>query len=159
MRTINFKKLHPDAIAPKSAKLGDAGYDLFSTERIIINPLERKLVSTGIAVEIPEGFYGRIAPRSGLAIKNGIDVLAGVIDSGYRNEIKVVLINFAVIGEFLNDKDPLAYYFNSQNAFIINPGDRIAQLIIEPYEQVIFAEVGELSSSDRNLGGFGSTGK
>jgi deoxyuridine 5'-triphosphate nucleotidohydrolase len=91
---INYSKLCKEAREPFQANESDAGYDLFSTQYITIEPFQRKLVSTGISVEIPQGFYGRIAPRSGLACKNGIDVMAGVIDSGYRGEIKVLLINF-----------------------------------------------------------------
>jgi dUTP pyrophosphatase len=139
---IKFNKLHPSAKAPKRSNPTDAGADLFSIEKQVIQPLERKLISTGIAIEIPEGYYGRIAPRSGLAIKNGIDVLAGVVDSEYRGEIKIVLYN--------GDKS---------NSFFVEPGDRIAQLIIERHYNFEFVEVvEELSNTDRGAGGFGSTG-
>ena len=90
---IKFKCLESNAKQPYRAKESDAGYDLFATESCVIQPMERKLVSVGISIEIPDGYYGRIAPRSGLAVKNGIDVLAGVVDSGYRDCLKVVLIN------------------------------------------------------------------
>ena len=86
---IKIKKINPDGKVPTRAKSSDAGYDLYSTVDMPITPTARQLVPTGIAIEIPEGYYGRIAPRSGLAVRAGIDILAGVVDSGYRNEIKV----------------------------------------------------------------------
>jgi dUTP pyrophosphatase len=86
-------KMHPDAIVPNQAHIGDAGFDLCSVEDITIDPNSRALVSTGIAMEIPFGAVGLIWPRSGLAVKQGLDVFAGVIDSGYRGEIKVCLFN------------------------------------------------------------------
>ena len=92
---LNLKKLNPDAITPKYAKHGDAGADLYSTEDVDIWPGERKLVSTGIAIEVPEGFVGLIHPRSGMAANHGVTVLntPGTIDAGYRGELKVILIN------------------------------------------------------------------
>ena len=126
---------------PARANKTDAGYDLWSVESYTLKPLERKLFKTGICVEIPEGYYGRIAPRSGLAYKHGLDTLAGVIDSSYRGEIGVILIN-------LGDKD-----------VYITHGDRIAQLIIETCHQPVMIEVEELNDSSRAEKGFGSTGK
>ena len=137
---IKIKKINPDGKDPTRAKSSDAGYDLYSTVDMPITPTARQLVPTGIAIEIPEGYYGRIAPRSGLAVRAGIDILAGVVDSGYRNEIKVVMIN---LGEGLVS---------------VNKGDRIAQLIIEKCYDVEWEEVNELSDSDRGEGGFGSSG-
>ena len=137
---IKIKKITPDGKVPTRAKSSDAGYDLYSTVDMPITPTARQLVPTGIAIEIPEGYYGRIAPRSGLAVRAGIDILAGVVDSGYRNEIKVVMIN---LGEGLVS---------------VNKGDRIAQLIIEKCYDVEWEEVNELSDSDRGEGGFGSSG-
>ena len=127
---IKYSKLIDTAQVPFRANESDAGYDLFSTEYVTIEPFQRKLVATGISVEIPPGFYGRIAPRSGLACKKGIDVMAGVIDSGYRGEVKVLLISFNFEGYNLK---PNAYeaMFGSSNKIDIKPGDRIAQLIIE----------------------------
>jgi dUTP pyrophosphatase len=140
---IKINKTNPEAKIPKRANPTDAGADLFSLDKHIIQPLERKIISTGITLDIPEGYYGRIAPRSGLAVKNGVDVLAGVVDSSYRGEIKVVLYN--------SDKG---------NTFFIEPGDRIAQIIIEKHYNFEFLEVvEELSQTNRGEGGFGSTGK
>ena len=140
---IKFNKINSKAKIPSRANQSDAGADLFSLESHTIQPLERAIIPTGIRVEIPEGHYGRIAPRSGLAAKNGIDVLAGVVDSGYRGEIKVILYN--------TDKS---------NSFFIEPGERIAQLIIEKHYNYEFIEVvQELTDSSRGQGGFGSTGK
>jgi dUTP pyrophosphatase len=139
---MKIKLLDKNAKVPFRANPTDAGSDLCSIENVKIFPLERKAISTGISVEIPEGYYGRIAPRSGLAYKNGIDVLAGVIDSSYRGQIKVILFN--------TDKDKF---------FEIKSGDRIAQLIIEDHFNLEFEVVDELSYTDRGEGGFGSTGK
>jgi dUTP pyrophosphatase len=139
---IKFNKLVAQAKAPKRANPTDAGADLFSLEKYTVQPLERKLISTGISMEIPEGYYGRIAPRSGLAVKNGADVLAGVVDSSYRGEIKVVIYN--------TDKS---------NTLFVEIGDRVAQIIIEKHYNFEFVEVvEELSETDRGSGGFGSTG-
>jgi dUTP pyrophosphatase len=133
--------LNSDSRYPTKSHVTDAGYDLFSTEDVSLKPLQRKVVKTGIKLSIPAGFYGRIAPRSGLAVKNGIDVLAGVIDSGYNGEIGVVLIN--------TDK------FESVS---LPKSSRIAQLIFEKCEDMNFETVLSLDVSERDAGGFGSTG-
>jgi len=155
---IKYSKLHPDGKEPFRATISDAGYDLFSTEYVTLEPFQRKLISTGINVEIPEGFYGRIAPRSGLACKKGIDVMAGVIDSGYRGEIKVLLINFNFEGYNLM---PSTYeaMFGSANRIEIKPGDRIAQLIIEKCHNVEWKSMQTLEESQRGEQGFGSSGQ
>jgi dUTP pyrophosphatase len=140
--SINFKKLHPNAIIPTKGSKYAAGYDISSIESIVIKPGSRALVKTGLSFE----FYGissvylRVAPRSGLAYKYGIDVGAGVIDEDFRGEIGVILFNFG------------------SDDFVINVGDRIAQLIIEEIRNVPVREVTELAESDRGSGGFGSTG-
>lgn len=139
---LKVVKLEKEARIPARSNSTDAGADLFSAEDIMIHPGERKTVGTGIAIEIPDGFYGRVAPRSGLASKHGIDVLAGVVDSSYRGEIKVVLLN--------TDKG---------NTFHVEKGDRIAQLIIESHFNLPFVECESLGDSNRGSGGFGSTGK
>jgi len=155
---IKYSKLHPDGKEPFRANESDAGYDLFSTEYIVIEPFQRKLVSTGVNVEIPQGFYGRVAPRSGLACKKGIDVMAGVIDSGYRGEVKVLLINLNFEGYNLQ---PNAFeaMFGSANKTEIKPGDRIAQLIIEKCHTVEWKSMKTLEDSQRGEGGFGSSGQ
>lgn len=152
---VKFKRISSNAKIPVRAKEGDAGYDLFSCQTMFIDPMDRVLVPIGIALEIPEGYYGRIAPRSGLAVKSGIDVLAGVVDSGYRDEIKVVLINLNM------PKTPTAMsnVFGNKDRFLVKQGERIAQLIIEKCHKVDFIEQGSLSDSERNEGGFGSSGK
>ena len=155
MNSIGFQKLTPNALTPTKAYPTDAGYDLYSAVYKRINPFERALVFTGICVEIPKGFYGRVAPRSGLAVKNGIDVLAGVIDSGYRGPLGVVLINLAPqLG--LTQAD---LTFEPSSSFDIHPGDRIAQLIIERCYDMKWEERKVLDKeTERSQKGFGSTG-
>jgi dUTP pyrophosphatase len=137
---IKYKKLNDDATTPIQATSGDAGNDLFSTEAVELEPLQRKIVKTGISIAIPQGLYGRVAPRSGLAVKHGIDVLAGVIDAGYRGEVGVVLINL------------------SSDKVSLEKGSKIAQLIIEKCHSVHWEEASDLSESERLDAGFGSTG-
>jgi dUTP pyrophosphatase len=155
---IRYSKLHPHAKEPFRANASDAGYDLFSTDYVTLEPFQRRLISTGINVEIPEGFYGRVAPRSGLACKKGIDVMAGVIDSGYRGEVKVLLINLNFEGYNLK---PNAFeaMFGSANKIEIKPGDRIAQLIIEKCHAAEWKSMKTLEESERGEGGFGSSGQ
>jgi dUTP pyrophosphatase len=143
MIKIKFKKIHPDAKIPNYARHGDAAMDISSLEDYEIPPNESILVKTGFAMEIPLGYEAQIRPRSGLALKNKITVLntPGTIDSGYRNEVGVILIN------------------HSKDFFKINKGDRIAQIVISKHETPEIEEVQELSDSQRGLGGFGSTGK
>lgn len=128
---------------PKYQTALSAGMDLYANieESVILKPLERKLVSTGLLIELPQGFEAQIRPRSGLAIKNGITVLntPGTIDADYRGEIGVILVNL------------------SAELFTINDGDRIAQMIIAKHETAVWEEVTELDKTDRGAGGFGST--
>lgn len=138
---IKVKKLREDAIIPTRANSTDAGLDLYSTQDLIVLKNSRAMIETGISLEIPEGYYGRIAPRSGLAWKHGIDMFAGVVDSSYRGPINVILYNSCV------------------NDFKITKGDRIAQLIIEKHYNFPIEVVEELSDTNRGSGGFGSTGK
>jgi dUTP pyrophosphatase len=137
--------LSSHALLPKKGSTDAAGYDLYSIEAGVIKPKERQLIRTGIALAIPSGYYGRIAPRSGLAFKHGIDVMAGVIDSDYRGEVGVILYN----SDNLND-------------FIFNIGDKIAQIIFEKHYDFVFNEVFKLKDLDetqRGSDGFGSTGR
>ena len=156
---VYFRKLRPEAVIPTKAADGDAGYDLYACDSAILAPFQRKIISTGLVIEIPKGYYGRVAPRSGLAIKKGIDVLAGVVDSGYRGELNVVLINLTA-PETRNTTITSAYdgLFGPPNTFSIKRGDRIAQLIIEKCHDVEWEEVSETSESERGIGGFGSSG-
>ena len=155
---IRYSQLKPEAHQPFRANESDAGYDLFSTEYVVIEPFQRKLISTGINVAIPQGFYGRIAPRSGLACKKGVDVMAGVIDSGYRGEIKVLLINLNFEGYNLAP-NAIEAMFGSANKLEIKPGDRIAQLIIEKCHTIEWEAAETLQESQRGEHGFGSSGQ
>ncbi len=139
---LRIKKLTADAQVPVKGSEQAAGYDLMASAEAVVPTKGKALISTGIAMAIPIGNYGRIAPRSGLAAKNFIDVGAGVIDSDYRGEVKVLLFNFG-------DSD-----------FKVGKGDRIAQLIVEKYTRTEIEEVveGELDATERGEGGFGSTG-
>ena len=159
---INFKKLTPKAKTPKSSFNWDAGYDLFACENVSVGPMERKVIPIGISIEIPHGYYGRIAPRSGLALNKGIDILAGVVDSSYREEIKVILINLNLPESlFIDRRDKRAHTYNnlfgSKLRHDIVQGDRVAQLIIEQCHHITWREKEELSKLERT-GGFGSTG-
>tara|TARA_Y100000310_G_C20687347_1_gene819947 strand:- start:955 stop:1494 length:540 start_codon:yes stop_codon:yes gene_type:complete len=159
---IRFNKIHPHAKPPAKQKAWDAGYDLHACETMSIGPMERKVIPIGLSIEIPSGYYGRIAPRSGLAASKGIDVLGGVVDSGYRGEVKVVLINLN-LPESLFDKSKSRHtydsLFGSKHRVDISEGDRIAQLIIEKCHHVTWLQQEEtLHPSDRLSDGFGSTG-
>ena len=140
---LKIKKLNPKAIIPAYQTPLSAGFDLHSIEDCVIKPMERKLIKTGLAFEIEEGYEVQIRPRSGLAFKYGITVLnsPGTIDADYRGEIMVLLINFG------------------SEEFEIKKGDRIAQAVVMPVVQAEFEEVEELSQTRRGEGGFGSTGK
>lgn len=139
---IKFKKLSELAKAPFQAKWSDAGYNLYCVDGYILKPWERRLFPTNIWCEIPIWFYGRVAPRSGMAYKIWIHTLAGVIDSGYRGDIWVILINLW------------------QEAYEVLPGDKIAQFIITPCEtKVERVEVEELDESEREWWGRWSTGR
>ncbi|KAL2218686.1 putative Dut [Thermoascus aurantiacus ATCC 26904] len=134
------KKLSEKGRAPTRGSAFAAGYDLYSAKDTVIPAKGKGLVDTGIAIAVPEGTYGRIAPRSGLAAKNFIDTGAGVIDADYRGEVKVLLFNFS-------DED-----------FVVKEGDRIAQLVLERIYTPEVKVVDELEESIRGAGGFGSTG-
>ncbi len=145
MLQVPVVRLDPDLPLPEYAKPGDAGIDLRAREAITLKPGGgRALIPTGIAVAIPQGYAGFVQPRSGLALKHGVTCLntPGLIDAGYRGELKVLLIN----------TDPA-------EPFEILRGERIAQLVIQAVEHVDFVEVEELDPSDRGEGGFGHTGR
>ncbi|WP_315120635.1 dUTP diphosphatase [uncultured Clostridium sp.] len=140
--TLKVKLLNKDAKLPQYAHIGDAGLDIFSTSELTINPGESKLVSTGISIQLPAYTEAQVRPRSGLALKNGITVLntPGTIDEGYRGEVGVILIN--------HGKEP----------FKVEVGMKIAQMVIKPVIPVDVIKVEELIETERNAGGFGSTG-
>lgn len=141
---LNFQILSDRATLPTRAHAGDAGLDLYASEPAHIGPGERWQIGTGIAVEIPDGHAGLVLPRSGLARKHGISVVnaPGLIDSGYRGELKVLLLN----------NDPA-------EVFRVEPGDRIAQLVVTPVALADPVAAEALAGSERGEGGFGSTGR
>ncbi|MFN0084629.1 MAG: dUTP diphosphatase [Blastocatellia bacterium] len=138
---IRIKRLHPNATLPRPGSDHAMGADLCAAEGFTLQPGERRAVPTGLAVEIPAGWYGRVAPRSGLAVRHGIDTLAGVVDPDYRGELKVLLINLG------------------QETVHFDAGERIAQLIIERAAHCRYGWAEELSETPRGEGGFGSTGR
>jgi dUTP pyrophosphatase len=142
--TLRFRRLSPEARPPAQAHDGDAGYDLHAAEALTIAPGERASVATGIAVAIPPGQAGLVVPRSGLAARHGISVVnaPGLIDSGYRGELRVLLFNT-----------------DRSEPFVVEPGDRIAQLVLVAVETAELEEVDELDETARGGGGFGSTGR
>jgi len=135
-------RLHEEARLPERAYSGDAGLDLAACERVELGPGERAVVPTGLAVAIPEGFAGFVQPRSGLAARHGIAVVnsPGLIDSGYRGEIRVVLLNT-----------------DAERTFVAEPGERIAQLVVLPIPELEVLEVDELPATERGVRGFGSS--
>ena len=138
---IKIKLLSEVGKIPTKGTDFSAGYDLYAAENGEIDPLKRCLIKTNISIAIPKGYYGRIAPRSGLAYKNGIDVMAGVINSDYRGDVGVILYNTGI------------------EVFSFNRGDRIAQLVIEKCHKADWVQVDDLSDTDRGDGGYGHTGK
>ncbi|MHA1769128.1 MAG: dUTP diphosphatase [Candidatus Thorarchaeota archaeon] len=139
---VRVKLLSSEARLPEAARTGDVAFDLYSTVDYELGAGERFAVPTGIAVEIPPGYEGQVRPRSGFALRDGITVLnaPGTIDSGYRGEVKTIMIN------------------HGDRPFRITKGMRISQLAIRPVPKVQFLQVDELSNSKRGEGGFGSTG-
>ena len=142
MIELPFQRLRADAVVPARAYAGDAGLDLSACERVELAPGERALVSTGLAVAIPDGYAGFVQPRSGLATRHGISIVntPGLVDSGYRGELRVALLN----------TDP-------RETFVVEPGMRIAQLVVLPVPEIEPVEVDELPESERGVRGFGST--
>jgi dUTP pyrophosphatase len=141
---LRFKLLAEGARLPTRAHDGDAGLDLSAAESATIQPAERATVGTGVAVEIPPGHAGLVLPRSGLAARHGIALVnaPGLIDSGYRGEIRVILLNT-----------------DREQSFQVDPGDRIAQLLLTPFVEADPVEAAELASTIRAEGGFGSSGR
>ena len=137
---VKVKKLKENAVVPSYAHDGDAAMDLFSAEDYVVSAGKRVLVSTGIAMELPEGYWANIRGKSGLALKKGISILGGVIEHSYRGEYGVVVLN------------------TSSEDFVINKGDKVAQVVIAPVASVDVDVVSELGDSVRGVGAWGSTG-
>lgn len=138
---FGYKLIHELAVAPKRAHASDAGYDICSIENIVIPSKQRHMIKTGLSLKFPNDCYCDIKPRSGLAFKYGIQVLAGVIDSGYTGEIKVILYNSG-------DED-----------FVVTVGDKIAQILLSRIYTPELTLIENLDATDRGIKGFGSTGK
>jgi dUTP pyrophosphatase len=140
---LPIQRLHTDAVLPERAYAGDAGLDLAACERVELAPGERAVVGTGLAVAIPEGYAGFVQPRSGLADRHGISIVnsPGLIDSGYRGEVKVILVNT-----------------DNSHAFVVEPGMRIAQLVVLEVPQLELTETDELPATERGVRGHGSSG-
>jgi dUTP pyrophosphatase len=139
---LAIRRVREDARLPERAYAGDAGLDLATCERLVLPPGERVVASTGLAVAIPEGYAGFVQPRSGLAARHGIALVnsPGLIDSGYRGEIKVVVLNT-----------------DREREFVAEPGERIAQLVVLPVPEIRIEVVEELPESERGVRGFGSS--
>ena len=142
MTALPIQRLRPEAVIPDRAYSGDAGLDLSACERVELGPGQRAVVGTGLAVAIPEGHAGFVQPRSGLAARHGITIVntPGLVDSGYRGELRVVLLNT-----------------DRERGFVVEPGMRIAQLVVVPVAEPEPYEVKELPESERGVRGFGSS--
>jgi dUTP pyrophosphatase len=142
MNTLKVRRLYPGAVLPAYAHPGDAGLDLYAAVSASLDPGESKLIATGISIELPPNTEGNVRPRSGLALKHGVTVLnsPGTIDAGYRGEVGVILIN------------------HGRARFDVQPGMKIAQLVVAPCMSVEVQETSDLAGSSRGQGGFGSTG-
>lgn len=143
LKELKIKKLDENAVLPEYKTKKASGMDISALTDVVVQPFERVLVRTGISIELPEGFEGQLRPRSGTALKHAITLVncVGTIDEDYRGEVCVPVINL------------------SQVAYQIKAGERIAQLVVTPYEQCKIVEVSELSETERGKGGFNSTGK
>lgn len=142
MTELPLRRLRDDATLPSTAYDGDAGLDLAACERVVLGPGERAVVGTGLAVAVPEGHAGFVLPRSGLAARHGISIVnaPGLVDAGYRGEVRVVLVNT-----------------DREHAFTVEPGMRIAQLVVLPVSALALVEVDELPETERGVRGFGSS--
>lgn len=171
--SVNIKRLSEYAVIPQYAKANDAGFDLVATEDIIVEPGATVKVPTGLAFELPEGYELQVRPRSGVTLKTKLRVQFGTVDTGYRAEVGVIVDNISIYadlleiptmdGEYVILSIDGKYHHCSEKiheggSYIIRKGDRIAQGVIKPVEQVAFTEVDELNATDRGAGGFGSTG-
>ena len=171
--TVKIKRLHPDAVIPQYAHVGDAGFDLVAVEDVIVEPGETVNVPTGIAIELPPGYELQVRPRSGITLRTKLRVQLGTVDSNYRGEIGVIVDNIATYVDLFDiptvDDEYVVYgidgkYHHSSEsideggAYIIRKGDKIAQGVIAPVAKATFIDTDELSDTTRGEGGFGSTG-
>ena len=138
--TVRIKKLNEEAKLPEYAHQGDAGMDVFGLEEVVLQPGERAIVPTGVAMAVPEGHVALVWDKSGRAVKEGLTTMAGVIDSGYRGEVGIVMLN------------------TSQEAVTIEKHQKVAQILIQPVVSPQLQEVEDLDDTSRGEGGFGSTG-
>lgn len=173
---VKIKRLHPDAVIPKYAHEGDAGFDLVAVEDVVVEPGETAKVPTGIAIELPPGYELQVRPRSGISLRTKLRVVLGTVDAGYRGEIGVIVDNIAQKEYYCRGKNQELGVLYDENAIgidgresvtgkshpagtcIIRKGDRIAQGVIAPVSTADFVEVEKLSDTTRGNGGFGSTG-
>ena len=144
MIELPIQRLRADAVLPQRAYAGDAGFDLAACERVELDPGERAVVGTGLAVALPDGYAGFVQPRSGLADRHGISIVnaPGLIDSGYRGELKVILLNT-----------------DATHSFVVEPGMRIAQLVVLEVPELELVETDELPATERGARGHGSSGR
>lgn len=142
MIELPVRRLRDGAVLPARAYAGDAGFDLAACEQVVLDPGERAVIPTGLAVAIPDGYAGFVQPRSGLAARHGITIVntPGLVDAGYRGEVRVVLLNT-----------------DSREPFVVEPGMRIAQLVVVPISEIAVREVEQLPESERGERGFGSS--
>ncbi len=140
---VKIKRLDPELPLPRYANPGDAGLDLYSAQDVTIEPGRRVMIPTGVAIALPQGYAGFVQPRSGLAAKKGLSIVntPGLVDSGYRGELKVIAINS-----------------DAEEPIVISRGERVAQLVVQRVPSVELVEVDELDQTERGEGGFGSTG-
>ncbi|WEY98909.1 dUTP diphosphatase [Bacillus subtilis] len=163
---VNIKRLSPDAQTPTYAHATDAGFDLVAAADVIIEPGATTCVPTGLAFEIPEGYEMQIRPRSGITLKTPLRVQLGTVDYGYTGEVGVIVDNISRgdwgstprLRELNGETEHLDDTYYPKSTYIIRKGDRLAQAVIKPVEQVVFTEVDALGDSDRGAGGFGSSG-
>jgi dUTP pyrophosphatase len=179
---IEIKRLHADAVIPRYARAGDAGFDLVALEDVIVRPGETVRIPTGLAFEIPQGYELQIRPRSGVSSKTKLRVILGTVDSGFRGEVAVMVDNIAQNGNVATIGGQLVQIHTNHRysvllvdgthqrrysgvsekipcgTYLIRKGDRIAQGVIAPVVSASFVEVAELSESERGVDGFGSTG-
>ncbi|MEW4281789.1 dUTP diphosphatase [Priestia megaterium] len=175
---VKIKRLSEDAVIPKYAHEGDAGFDIVASEDVIIEPGETKIVPTGLAIALPPGYEAQIRPRSGITVKTKLRVQLGTIDAGYNGEIGIIVDNIApIVFETVKDEEGKRFEsFTSSviydikhtfvktdgeyidGAYLVRKGDRLAQIVINQVEQVQFSIVEELDKTERGAGGFGSSG-